>query len=218
MVSFEVNAEQRQDMGKGASRRLRKTGMIPAIIYGTEKEPINLSLKHSEVMRHLEDEAFYSHLLNVNINGTTESVILKDVQRHPYKASVLHMDFLRVDENRTLHAVISLHFLNTEECVGVKTGGGALNPLLKEIEVICLPKDLPEFIQIDVEALELGGAIHLSDLTLPEGVSILALSKGNEHDHDQAVITVRKLKGSILDEDDAPVVVDDAAEAETDSE
>ncbi len=205
MVSFTVNAEKREDMGKGASRRLRQTGMIPAVVYGAGKESAILSLKHSDMLRHLQDEAFYSHVLELEVDGSSEKVLLKDVQRHPYKAMVLHMDFLRISDDKAITMSIPLHFLNAEACVGIKQGGGILALLAKEVEITCLPKDLPSFIEIDLEELDLGTSVHLSQLTLPEGVTIAALdgTDGHDHDRDQAVVTVRKPKGVQAEDDDA---------------
>jgi large subunit ribosomal protein L25 len=190
---FIVKAELRSDAGKGASRRLRHTGRIPAIIYGAGKDAVSLSLHHNEMMHHLEHEAFYSHILTVSINGADEKAVLKDVQRHPGKPKIMHVDFQRVSAKDKLHMHVPLHFIGEDVAPGVKIGGGIFSHLMSNIEVSCLAKDLPEYIEVDVSAMQLGDALHLSDIKLPSGVEIIALSHGE--DHDLPVVSVHAPRG-----------------------
>lgn len=170
-VDFDVLATPRSDTGKGASRRLRRQGLVPAIVYGGHKDPVMISLKHNEVLRHLEHESFYSHILNLKVDGVAATVVLKDLQRHPAKPFILHADFLRVSQDEKLRMAVPLHFLNEEKSAGVKAGGN-VSHTMTEVEVTCLPKDLPEFIAIDLAGLDIGDIIHLSQLPLPEGVAL----------------------------------------------
>lgn len=198
---FIVQAELRNDAGKGASRRLRHTGRIPAIIYGAGKDAVSLSLHHNEMVHHLEHEAFYSHILTVSINGAEEKAVLKDVQRHPGKPKIMHVDFQRVSAKDKLHMHVPLHFIGEDVAPGVKIGGGIFSHLMSNIEVSCLAKDLPEYIEIDVSAMQLGDALHLSDIKLPSGVEIIALSHGE--DHDLPVVSVHAPRGGAEEVDEA---------------
>ncbi|MCL6415190.1 50S ribosomal protein L25/general stress protein Ctc [Aestuariirhabdus sp. Z084] len=207
---FELNAEVRTDLGKGASRRLRRlANLMPAIIYGGDKAPSQITIPHKDMMKALENEAFYSHILTLDVAGTKEQVILKDLQRHPAKAIVLHADFLRVSADQELTTNVPLHFLNEEASKGVKLGGGAITHNLIEVEIRCLPADLPEYIEIDMIDMDLGDIVHLSDLKLPKGVSLVQLS----HDHDLAVASVQATRGAIEASDE-----EDGEEAEGASE
>jgi large subunit ribosomal protein L25 len=180
-VEFALNAEVRSDLGKGASRRLRRNvAMVPAVIYGGEKAPQSISLLAKELAKLLENEAAYSHVLSLNVAGSNESVIIKALQRHPAKGFVLHADFVRVVAGQKLTAIVPLHFINQETSVGVKQQGGEVSHVLAEVEVSCLPKDLPEFIEVDMAAVEVGQIIHLADLKLPQGVELVALAHGND--------------------------------------
>ena len=198
--AFIVNAELRADQGKGASRRLRRLeNKVPAILYGVHgKDPVTLSLKANEIKKSLSNEAFYSHILTVAYDGKKESAILKDLQRHPSTGDVTHADFLRVTKNQAIHVNAPLHFINEEACVGVKTGGGAISHQMVEVEIICLPADLPEYIEVDMLKVEIDSIIHLTDLVLPKGVTIAALQHGE--DHDLPVASVHKPKGTASDE------------------
>jgi large subunit ribosomal protein L25 len=200
MNLFEVNAEARTDTGKGASRRLRRAGQVPAILYGAGQEPQMLSVSHNALLRHLEEEAFYTHLLTIKTGDKAEKAVLKDLQRHPAKPFILHADFQRVDANTTLHMHIPLHFINEDTCVGVKTGGGAISHQVVEVLIHCLPKDLPEYIEVDMHEVQLGQTLHLSDLKLPEGVELPELSQGQEHDH--PVVTVHKGRGGTEEDEE----------------
>lgn len=172
---FELNAELRSDVGKGASRRLRReTGSVPAIIYGAGKKPTLITLAHNKIIRALENESFYSHILEVNVNGKKEKVILKALQRHPYKPVVLHMDFLRIKANEKITMNIPLHFINDDVCVGVKAEGGVIVHHLNEVSISCLPANLPEFIEVDMSEVKLNDIVHLSSLKMPQGVELTA--------------------------------------------
>lgn len=199
MNQFELVAEKREDVGKGASRRLRRDGKLPGIVYGTDKEATMITLAHNEVMHHLDHEAFYSHILTLKIGkDAKEKVVLKDLQRHPYKRSVLHIDLLRVNENEALTMRVPLHFINEEKCAGVKNGGGVVSHLMTEMDIVCLPKDLPEYIEVDMLEVELNETVHLSNLKLPEGVQIYSLLHGG--DDSQSVASVHAPKVSAADE------------------
>lgn len=181
MNQFELVAEARADVGKGASRRLRREGKLPGIVYGTDKEASMITLDHNEVMHHLDHEAFYSHILTLKIGkDAKEKVVLKDLQRHPYKRSILHIDLQRINENESLTMRIPLHYINEEKCVGVKQGGGVISHLMTDIDIVCLPKDLPEYIEVDMLDVELNATVLLSDLKLPEGVQIYSLLHGGD--------------------------------------
>jgi len=191
-ATFTLAAELRTDTGKGASRRLRHASRVPAILYGTDKEPTMLSIKHDDLLHACEDEAFFSHILTINFDDSSEQVIIKDMQRHPAKMQITHADFQRIDATHALHVNVPLHFLNEESCAGVK-GGGIASHLMTELEVSCLPADLPEFIAVDMGALDVGDSIHLSDIVLPEGVSSVILMQGEGHD--QAVAAIHLPRG-----------------------
>jgi large subunit ribosomal protein L25 len=170
-VSFDVLAEPRSDTGKGASRRLRRQGLVPAIIYGGHREPEMISLRHNQILRHLEHESFYSHVLNLKVGDVDTPVVLKDLQRHPAKPFILHADFMRVSQDEKLRMVVPLHFLNEQKSAGVRAGGN-VSHTITEIEISCLPRDLPEFIGVDLTAMEVGDIMHLSELPLPAGVTL----------------------------------------------
>jgi len=189
MNQFEIVAEARDRKGKGASRRLRRTGYVPGILYGAGKDPETIQLEHNDVLKHTELEAFYSHILTLKLPEGDERVVLKDMQRHPFRKQIMHMDFLRVDENEQLTMRVPLHFINESTCVGVRTGGGVIYHLMTELEIMCLPRDLPEYIEVDVAELELGASLHLSDISAPEGVEIASLSQGG--DPGQPVVSVQ---------------------------
>lgn len=200
-ASFNIEAELRTDLGKGASRRLRHEEKFPAVVYGTGKDPVSITVDHKKFMHNLENEAFYSHILTLSIAGKDEQVILKDLQRHPAKLAVLHADFLRVSATEKLHLRVPLHFINADECPGAKEGG-LVTHSMTEVEVACLPKDLPEFLEVDVSSLELDQSLHMSDITVPAGVELVELSHGAEHDQPVASVHVPR-GGSDAEEDEA---------------
>ena len=176
-TSFELVAEFRETQGKGASRRLRHEGKIPAILYGGHSEARALTLSHQKLIVMLENERFYSTILSLKVGDQTQNAILKDVQRHPYKNAIVHIDFQRVEDNQKIRMSIPLHFVGAAVSPGVKTQGGLVSHLRNEVEVSCLPKDLPEFIEVDMSTLALNESIHMSQLKIPEGVELTALAK-----------------------------------------
>lgn len=182
MATHVINVERRKDEGKGASRRLRRTGQVPAIVYGGELKPVSIQLLHKDVLAASQNEWFYSSILDLSLGGDVQKVLLRDMQRHPFKQQVLHLDFQRVNDNEPIRARVPLHFLNQETSPAGKTSGVIVMHELNEIEVSCLPRHLPEFIEIDLGQITLGDIIHLSEIKLPEGVEIPELKLGKEHD------------------------------------
>jgi large subunit ribosomal protein L25 len=184
-VDFTLNAELRdeQNLGKAANRRLRKIGKVPAVIYGGGEEPVSVTFDHDKLVHSLEQEAFYSHILTVDVAGKSQRAILRDLQRHPYKPTILHMDLLRVREDTAINVHVPLHFINEDTCPGVKLEGGVASHNIVEVEISCLPNDLPEFIEVDAADLKLNDSLHLSDIKVPDGVTIVELSHGEDHDH-----------------------------------
>jgi large subunit ribosomal protein L25 len=180
MKKFEIDASLRSDTGKGASRRLRHAEKLPGIVYGGGKEPVSLTLEHKTLAKALENEAFYSHILTLKTGSSSERVILKDLQRHPYRPLILHVDFQRIRADEKIHMHVPLHFIGAEEAPGVKIAGGIVSHLMNDVEVTCLPDDLPEYIKVDISKMELNDILHLSDLTLPKGVESIALNHGND--------------------------------------
>jgi large subunit ribosomal protein L25 len=198
---FVLNATLREDAGKGASRRLRRLeNQVPAIVYGGKKKPVNIQIPHKDLIKQLENEAFYAHVVTINIGDKTESVLLKDLQRHPAKPVIMHADFLRVSKTKKVTVKAPLHFINEDTSVGVKVQGGKISHNMTELEISCLAANLPEFIEVDLADVELGQIVHISDLKLPKGVTSVALALGT--DHDGAVVSIQKPKGN-ADEDEA---------------
>ena len=221
--AFEISAEVREDKGKGASRRLRRLAdQVPAILYGGDADPVPLTLIRKDLEYALENEAFYSQVLTLHVGGKGEQAILKDLQRHPAKNRVMHADFMRVSASVKIKVQVQIHFLNEDSCVGVKIQGGMVQHQATEIEILCLPADIPEYLEVDMTELEVGAIVHLSDIKLPAGVESVALSHGEEYDI--AVASVLAPKGNADEEDDldAPVVApedgEEAADEEGDSE
>jgi large subunit ribosomal protein L25 len=184
-TSFELTAEFRETHGKGASRRLRHEGKVPAILYGGHSDARALTLSHQKLLIMLDNERFYSTILNLRVGDQTQAAILKDVQRHPYKNAIVHVDFQRVEENQKIRMNIPLHFVGASVSPGVKTQGGMVSHMRNEVEVSCLPKDLPEFIEVDLSGLSINESIHLSQLKLADGVELLSLAK-----EDAAVVAI----------------------------
>ena len=197
---FNLDAVVRTDLGKGASRRLRHADKVPAILYGGEEAPVALTLEHNKVNNAADFEAFYSHVLTLNIDGQKVEALVKDMQRHPYKPKITHIDFQRVIAGEELHTSIPVHFINEDKNAAIKAGGIAEH-LVTEIEVTCLPKDLPEFVEVDMAELDMETTLHLSDLTLPAGVSSVELAKGDDA-HDLAVVTIKPSRASLEAGDD----------------
>ena len=184
-TSFELVAEFRETQGKGASRRLRHDGKVPAILYGGHLTARTLTLNHQKLLIMLENERFYSTILNLKVGDQSQAAILKDVQRHPFKNAVVHVDFQRVEENEKIRISIPLHFSGAAISPGVKSQGGMVSHMRTEVEVSCLPKDLPEFIEIDISGLSLNESVHLSQLKVPQGVVLVELAK-----EDAAVVAI----------------------------
>ncbi|MBI5450917.1 MAG: 50S ribosomal protein L25/general stress protein Ctc [Gammaproteobacteria bacterium] len=211
-ISFELTAERRDDMGKGASRRLRREGKVPAIMYGAHKDPQPIALLQNDLVHNLEHEAFYSHILTINIGGSKEQAVLKDLQRHPYKPVILHVDLQRISAHEKLRMHVPLHFKGEEVAPGVKAGG-MITHLVSDVEVSCLPKDLPEFIEADISRLGLDETLHMSDLKTGSGVTLIELS----HGHDQPVASIHLPRVSAADEEQ-PVAAEGEAGGEAASE
>ncbi len=186
---FTLDATVRTDLGKGASRRLRREDKLPGIIYGGEEAPVSITLEHNKVNNAADFEAFYSHVLTLNVDGKAVEVLVKDMQRHAFKPRILHVDFQRVIAGQELHTNVPLHFINEDKSAAIKAGGIAEHHV-NEIEITCLPKDLPEFIEVDIANVEMDATLHLSDLTLPAGITSVELGKDDET-HDLAVVTVK---------------------------
>ena len=211
--SFSVVAETRVDEGKGASRRLRRLeGKMPAVIYGTDQEAQSLTLIRKDFEYMLENEACFSSILEVQVDGKSQNAIIKDIQRHPAKGFPMHADFLRVRMDQAIKVNVPLHFINEEQCTGVKLGGGMIQKQATDIEIQCLPKDLPEYLEVDMLDVELGEIVHLSDITLPEGAIATALELGDDHDLAIAsVIAPRGMKDG--DEEEAGDDADGGSES-----
>ncbi len=208
-------ATKRDDMGKGASRRLRHANKLPAVVYGGGKDAVSITLEQKDIQHELPNEEFYSQVLTLDIDGAKEDVLVRDIQHHPYKIDILHMDFIRIDADHVVHVFTQLHFVGEEESPGVKTEGGQVSHVINEVEVECLPGNIPSFIEVDISGMHLNDILHLSDLKMPEGVSVLALKQGEEHDTAVVSIHARKTeKAADTDEaaDDTPAEEGDDAE------
>ena len=191
--THQIKVERREDEGKGASRRLRHAGAVPAIVYGGELKPVSIQLNHNEVWLASQHDWFYSSILDLSLNGDVQRVLLRDMQRHPYKQLIMHLDFQRVNDNEVLRAAVQLHFVNAEKSPAGKSAGVVITHELNEVTVSCLPKDLPEAIEVDLSELAVGDVIHLSALKLPAGVEIPELKLGP--DHDLAVVIAKHARG-----------------------
>lgn len=205
-TQHEIKATGRKDEGKGASRRLRRASQVPAILYGAQQDPVSIQLVHNDVLLASQHEWFYSSILSLNLDGSAQKVLLRDMQRHPYKAQIMHIDFQRVSENEAIRVSVPLHFLNQEKSPAGKTGGVVIMHELNEVEISCLPRDLPEFIEVDLIQLKEGDVLHLSDLKLPSGVEIPELKLGKEHD--VAIVLARQLKEEVEPAADAAVTAE----------
>ena len=197
---FELTAEPRAAKGTGASRRLRHAGRVPAILYGAGKEPAMITLDQSQMLRHLENEKFHTSILTVSVGGEKDQAILRDWHMHPYKPLVMHVDLQRISATEKIHMEVPLHFVGQDVAPGVKVEGGIVTHLMTEVDVTCLPKDLPEFLTVDMSAMHINDSFHLSDIKLPEGVSITSLAHGGDDLAVAAITTVRVV------EEEVPVV------------
>ena len=196
---FDLIADIREDSGKGASRRLRHQNKVPAIIYGAGRPPRALTFDHNKVLNELANESFYSSVLNIKVGEKSQAAILKDLQRHPAKNQIMHMDFQRIVEDQVIRMNVPIHFLNEEIALGVKEGG-KVSRLMTEMEVVCLPKNLPEYLEIDIADLELDGLRYISDLPLPEGVEIPALAQGDEAN--RPIVSIHIIKEVVIEEEE----------------
>ena len=207
---IEINAEVRTDVGKGASRRLRRSGeRVPGIIYGATEDAVSLTLNANELGKAMQNETFFSQILDVKFDGKSQQAVLRDLQRNPASERVLHVDFMRISANKALHVNVPLHFVDEDRCKGVRLGGGTISHAMTEVEVSCLPADLPEYVEVFMAELDLNEIIHLSDLALPAGVTIIALS----HDDDRAMVSVQSPRGG-GDEEEAGLEATAAEAAE----
>jgi len=192
--SFVFDVEVRAELGRGHARRLRQAGKVPAVLYGGSEAPLGLVFDHNKVLKALENEATYSHILTLRFDGKEETAILKDLQRHPSRPIIMHMDFQRVSESQKIRVHVPLHFVGQEIAVGAKKGGVITHNLV-DVEVVCLPSRLPEFLEVDMAKVDLGQTVHLSDIVLPPGVEIVELHQGPEHDLVVAAIQSGRLGG-----------------------
>ena len=212
-ATFKLEAELREDEGKGASRRLRLQGKVPAVIYGGERKPRSISLGFNELMNNARNESFFSQVLTITVGKVKQSAIVKDFQMHPAKPRIMHMDFQRVMDDVEIRMSVPLHFINEEEAPGIKLNGGVVSHLKNEVEIACLPGDLPEYIEVNCESLDLDQMLHMSDLVLPKGVEIPELAQGPEHD--QPILSVHLAKKveeepePTIEAPDAPAVGDE---------
>ncbi len=207
-----VIAKVRNKYGSSESKRLRRSGKVPGIIYGSNDEPTNIELDHNDIRLALDVESFHSSILDVELDGKTEKVLLRDFQVHPYKQRVTHIDFQRVDESKKLHTNVPLHFVGEDQCPAVKLGGGIVSHIMNEIEISCLPKDLPGFIEVDISKLDIGNSLHVSELKVPEKVNLVLHGQD-----DPVVVTAIKPKGIIEEEevkDDSETTEEVASEEE----
>jgi len=201
MSDYTLNASVRHDLGKGASRRLRRANaQVPAIIYGGEQAPQPIAVDKTSFYKALEDEAFFSSVINLTVDGKAQQVVVRDLQRHPFKPLVTHADFLRVDATHELTLNVPLHVIGEDACAAIKDQDGELHQLASEVEISCLPKDLPEYLEVDISAVEMGTTLHLSDLAVPAGVTLVALTHGEDHDNAILSITKAKVRGGDAEE------------------
>lgn len=202
-----INASKREGKGTGASRRLRRAGHVPGVVYGAGKDAISIELEHKSLFLQFRHEAFHASILTLDLEGKKESVLLRDYQMHPVRNTIQHIDFQRVSATEKIHVKVPLHFINQDIAPGVKTGGGIVTHILTEAEVSCLAKDLPEFIEVDLANAEVGQTIHLSELKLPKGVEFVHLAHGD----DSAVANVIKPRGALIEEEEAAAAAEAAA-------
>jgi large subunit ribosomal protein L25 len=197
---IELTAQLRTDIGKGASRRLRRQAdLVPVVLYGAGKDAVSLSIPHKDLHKACETEAFFSQIITIKAAGDEAQAIIKDLQRHPAKDRILHADFFRVRMDQEITVEVPLHFINEELCPGVRLHSGQVAHNLTSIEISCLPGKLPEYIEVDIEKLEIGGSIHMSEIVLPQGVTITALQQGE--DHDQVVVSVYEQRAEVVEEE-----------------
>ena len=209
---FDLIAEFREDRGKGASRRLRRLGKVPAVIYGAGRPPRSVSLEHNKVLQQLDNESFYSSILSIKVGDKDQAAILKDVQRHPSKPEIYHLDLQRIVAGEKIRMQVPLHFLGEDVAPGVKEGG-VVSHLMTEISITCLPEDLPEYLELDISELDMDAMLHLSNVPIPDGVEIPELAQGEDHDH--AVVTIHRPRAAPVEDEEAETEeITDEADAE----
>ena len=206
---FDLIAEIREDSGKGASRRLRREGKVPAIIYGAGRPPRALVFDHNRVIQQLANEKFYSSVLNIKVGDKSQAAIVKDIQRHPARPFIMHMDFQRIVEDQEIRMNVPIHLIGADVAVGVKQGGGTVQQMRNDVEIVCLPRDLPEYLELDITELELDGLMYLSDIKIPEGVAIPEIALEEEAGQAQPVVSIHVIKEEVIEED-----VEEVAEGE----
>ncbi len=197
---FDLIADFREDRGKGASRRLRRDGKVPAIIYGAGRPPRSITFDHNKVVQQLENESFYSSILNVKVGEESQAAILKDVQRHPAKRLIMHIDLQRIVEDQAIKMNVPIHYLGEEDAVGVRDGGGTVTKMVNDVEVTCLPKDLPEYLELDISHLGLDEMMYLTDIIVPEGVEIVGLAQAEE-EQAQPIVSIHFIHEEIIEEE-----------------
>lgn len=195
-MSIEINAVKRDVKGTGASRRLRRAGSVPGVVYGGGQNAVNIEFAHKELFLQFRHEAFHASILSLNLDGKKENVLLRDYQMHPVRNTIQHIDFQRVSATEKIHVKVPFHFINAEVAPGVKLGGGIVAHIMNEADVSCLAKDLPEFIEVDLAALEMGDSVHLSQIKLPKGVEFVQLA----HDNDATIASIAKTRGGVADD------------------
>ncbi len=219
---FEVSAERRADVGKGASRRLRRTGRVPAVVYGGDRDPVSLTLDHNFMIHAIKDEAFSSSVLDMVVeDGKRQSVVMRDIQMHPFKPLITHVDFLRVTKGQELKMQVPIHFANEESSPAAKAGGVVISHQVTEVEISAKPENLPEYLEVDLASLEPGDSVLLSQITLPEGVSIPALEISDDNDYSLVTaIYIREGQGSgeLAAEADAAAAIDAEVDTISDEE
>src|SRR5580765_388281 len=200
-MAIEISARKRELQGTGPARRMRRMGRVPAVVYGGEKDPVNLELDHKDLYLNLRNEKFHASILTLDIGGAKEQVLLRSVSMHPFRPQVQHIDFQRVSKDKKIHMKVPLHFVNAEKSPGVKEQGGVVNHVMNELDIVCFPADLPEFIEIDLSNLAVGHSLHVRELTLPKGVE-LTLSK-----EENPVVATVVVPALITEEEEAAAVV-----------
>jgi large subunit ribosomal protein L25 len=213
-TKFELTGEKRDGKGSSSSRRLRREGRVPAVLYGGAKGSVMLTFDHDAIHHHLENEAFHTSILTVTVDGEADQAILRDVQMHPYKPKVLHMDLQRISATEKLHMEVPIHLVGEDVAPGVKLQGGIVSRLMAEVDISCLPHQLPEFLAIDISQLNIGDSVHLSDIPLPEGVTITTLAHGGEDLAVATITTVRIVEEEVVEEAAVEGVVPEGEEGE----
>jgi large subunit ribosomal protein L25 len=200
-MKFEISAAKREAQGTGASRRLRRTGRVPGIVYGGAEDPVNIELDHKDLFQSLRNEKFHASILTLKLNGAAQQVLLRAVNMHPFKLQVQHVDFQRVSKDKKIHMKVPLHFVNAEKSPGVKEQGGIASHVLNELDIVCFPDDLPEFIEVDLSSLTVGHSLHVRELTLPKGVEL------SLHKSEDPVVATVVIPSLVVEEEEAAPVV-----------